>query len=75
MLYDILGRPRRVEGPRGLELKLERDGAGNTTRINDMQFNRRADGALTRVVDALGGTWGLLYDPARHPREIGRAHV
>lgn len=68
--YDILGRVRRITGPRGLDLELSRDPSGNAVAIGANELLRRTDGALTRLVDAAGGTWGLLYDLSRRPRAL-----
>ena len=68
--HDMMGRPARVEGPRGLEITLSRNLAGLATRIGESELLRRSDGAVTRVTDRAGATWGVVYDIAARPRAV-----
>lgn len=72
VVYDLLGRVRSVDGPRGRQVELSRNLAGLSTAIGEATLSRRTDGAITRVVDSTDAVWGVVYDIAGRPRAARR---
>lgn len=76
-VHDGRGRLIRVETPEADALTLRRDGYGRVIRVilnarAELALSWRSDGALTRVLDTAGRSWGILYDSAARPIQLLR---